>query len=202
METMRMRPSVCIIVVMYKPRIEVPGAYYHVGTRGNNQEPIFLCDDDRATFLAMLRRAARRYSWTIQAYCLMTNHYHLVLQLADDGLAKGMCELNGGYALTFNARHHRSNHVFGRRYWDSMIERDSHLLEACRYVVLNPVRAKMTADAEAWPWSSYRACAGLALPPAFLSVGDVLGLFGSAPAAAQRAYRRFVSEGHVRRQPP
>ena len=117
---------------MYRHRIEVPGAYYHVGARGNNKQPIFETDDDRAYFMRLLARTARRHGWAIHAYCLMTNHYHLVLQLSSGGLSRGMCELNGGYALGFNARHGRSNHLFGRRFWDEPIEREGHFYETCR----------------------------------------------------------------------
>jgi putative transposase len=186
---------------MYRPRVEVPAGYYHLGTRGNNQRAIFFDDEDRLLFLAMLRRIARRYGWTVYAYCLMTNHYHLVIQLSDRGLSRGMCELNGGYAIASNARHGRTNHVFGRRFWDAPIERQAHLLETCRYVVLNPVRAGILDKAAEWPWSSYRSCAGEQHAPTFLAVGELLGLFGANPGAARAAYRRYVSEGHVPRQP-
>src|SRR3954447_11988406 len=122
---------------MYRPRLEIAGGYYHVGTRGNDKQPIFVDDHDRSQFLLLLERTARRYGWQVYAYCLMSNHYHLVLQLSDRGLSRGMCELNGGYALGFNQRHHRSNHLFGRRFWDRRIETDWSFEETCRYVVLN-----------------------------------------------------------------
>jgi REP element-mobilizing transposase RayT len=199
---MRSGSFVGSIVAMYKPRIEIPGGYYHVGTRGNNKQPIFLTDDDRRLFLLLLARTARRYGWSILAYCLMTNHYHLLMQLADRGFSKGMGELNGGYALGFNIRHGRSNHLFGRRFWDEPIKNESHLFECCRYVVLNPERAGLVADPADWPWSSHRAMASLELPPAFLAIGEVLAWFGSTPSAAAAVYLGFVSEGRGRRQPP
>jgi len=132
----------------------------------------------------------------------MTNHYHLLLQLADRGLSKGMCELNGSYALGFNARHGHSNHVFGRRFWSDLIESDSRLLTCSRYIVLNPVRAGLSGDPETWPWSSYRACVGVEHAPAFLAAGALLEVFGRSPPKAQAAYRSYVSAGHVQRQPP
>jgi putative transposase len=187
---------------MYRPRIEVSGAYYHVGARGNSKQPIFLGDDDRRTFLRCLARTARRHRWSILAYVLMTNHYHLVLQLEETGLSRGMCELNGGYALMFNSRHGRSNHVFGRRFWDEHIESDEHYAQACRYVVLNPVRAGIVRDVGDWPWSSYRATAGLEFAPAFLAVDELLSLFGPTPERARDAYIRFVLAGQDQRQPP
>jgi hypothetical protein len=113
-----------------------------------------------------------------------------------------MCELNGGFALDFNARHGRSDHLFGRRFWSDLIDHESHLLASCRYIVLNPVRAGLSDDADSWPWSSYRACAGGELAPSFLAAGDLLELFGRDPVRAQSAYRNYVSNGHVQRQPP
>jgi hypothetical protein len=112
-----------------------------------------------------------------------------------------MCELNGGYAVAFNGRHGRSNHLFGRRFWDEVITEESHLLEASRYIVLNPERAGLIGHPSDWRWSSYRATAGIELPPRFLALGEILGLFGSTPATATAAYVGFVSDGLGRRQP-
>jgi putative transposase len=150
----------------------------------------------------VLARTARRHGWLIHTYCLMTNHYHLVLQLSSDGLSRGMCQLNGGYALIFNTRHGRSNHLFGRRFWDEPIETDSHYFEACRYVVLNPIRAGVEAALGTWPWSSYRSIIGADFAPPFLAKDELLARFGSTPAKARDAYIRYVAEGHVQRQPP
>jgi putative transposase len=199
---MRRAPVARIIRDMNKLRVEVPGAFYHVCTRGNDKQPIFVDDHDRLLLLLLLQRLAKKYAWTVYAYCLMTNHYHVLLQLSRGGLSRGMCELNGGYAASFNGRHGRTNHVFGRRFWSDLIEDDSHLLAACRYVVLNPVRAGLRREPEAWPWSSYRACIGLEHPRGALATGELLALFGQTPARAHHAFRRYVSEGHVRRQPP
>jgi REP-associated tyrosine transposase len=179
------------------PRIEVPAGSYHVTTRGNNQEPIVWDDRDRALFLITLSRTVRRHRWTLLAYCLMTNHYHLVLRLDRDGLSSAMCELNGGFARMMNLRHGRTGHLFERRFHDELVTTDRHLLEAIRYVVLNPVRAGLCERADQWKWSSHRACAGLDLPLPGLAVGEVLSLFGDRPERARRAYCTFVSEGHV-----
>jgi REP element-mobilizing transposase RayT len=191
-----------IVFSMYKPRLEIPDAYYHLFTRGNSKRAIFLSDLDRTLFLFRLGRTAKRQGWTIYAYCLMTNHYHILLRISDRGLSQGMCELNGGYALGFNARHGRSDHVFGRRFKDVIIKSDAQLLETCRYIVLNPVRAGICAEAGDWPWSSYRESVGLEHAPSFLAVGELLRLFHGDPETARDAFRSFVSNGHVRRQPP
>jgi putative transposase len=171
----------------YVPRIEVPHGYYHLGARGNNKHSIFLDERDHKRFLVLLASVARKYAWTIYAYCLMGNHYHLVLRLAEAGLSRGMCELNTGYALGFNARYGRINHLFGRRFWSEHITTDAYLLEACRYVVQNPVRAGFCSSCEAWPWSSYPATIGLAKPEPFLAVNEVLSFV--APNASDPGER-------------
>ncbi len=132
----------------------------------------------------------------------MPNHYHLVVQIGERGLSDGMCELNGGFARAVNSAHGRCDHLFGKRYDDTPIESDSHLLEASRYVVLNPVRAGLCADVGEWSWSSFRATAGKEHAPAWLAAGELLQLFGADPPAARRAYEAFVREGHVRCQAP
>jgi len=158
----------------YAPRIEVPYGYYHVVTRGNNKQPIYADDFDRQRFLRLLTRIARRYGWLFYAYCLMGNHYHLVMQIAESGLSRGMCELNTGHAITFNMRHSRVNHLFGRRFWSERITTDAYMLEACRYVSQNPIRAGLCAACEEWQWSSYPATVGSARAEPFLAVQSVL----------------------------
>ena len=175
----------------YVPRIEVPYGYYHVGTRGNNKRRIFADDRDRELFLLHLRRVARRYSWSFYAYCLMGNHYHLVMQLGEKGISRGMCELNTGYALTCNRRHDRINHLFGRRFWSELITTDARLLTTCRYVVQNPVRAGLCSSCEEWPWSSYRATIGTALPEPFLAVPDLLALGTPGARDPVERFREF-----------
>jgi REP element-mobilizing transposase RayT len=184
------------------PRAHEPGGIYHVSTRGNNREDIYFDDGDRLAFRYLLGQTVRRYGWRIFAECLMTNHYHLVVQIDERGLSDGMCELNGGFARSVNYAHGRQNHLFGKRYDDTPVESDTHLLEVCRYVVLNPVRAGICVDPSEWPWSSFRATAGLELSPSWLAAGDVLRLFAAEPEAARRAYAAFVREGHARCQAP
>lgn len=174
-------------------RLEVPGATYHVASRGSCRQTIFYDDTDRSEFLWRLDRVQRRHNWICLAYCLMTNHFHLVVKIPDGGLSAGMHQLLTGYSRQTNRRHGRSDHLFRQHFRSLAIERDEHLLEACRYVVLNPVRAALCDDAGEWWWSSYRACAGLSHGPSFLAVSEVLALFGPEPRAAQASYREFVA---------
>lgn len=174
-----------------------PGGYFHVNTRGNNKQTIYLDGVDRYWFLEMFGKATVRYEWSIYAYCLMTNHYHVVLQIPEGGLSEGMCELNGGFARWSNIRHGRCDHLFGKRFGSREITTDEYLLEACRYVVLNPVRAGLVKRPEEWSWSSYRACAGLEFPRRWFKPKTPLSLFSTRPREAMEGYRVFVEEGLV-----
>ena len=141
-------------------RIEYPGAVYHITSRGNEKKPVFKDDQDRDNFLKTLQHVNKRYNWICHAYCLMTNHFHLLIETPDGNLSLGMRQLNGVYTQLFNKWHGRVGHLFQGRYKAILIQKDSHLLEVCRYVVLNPVRAKMVEKPEEWKWSSYLATAG------------------------------------------
>jgi putative transposase len=176
-------------------RIEFDGALYHVTSRGNARADIFDDDMDRDAFLATLWKVVQRAHWLCHAYCLMNNHYHLVLETPEGNLAQGMRQLNGVYTQAYNRRHRRVGHVLQGRYKAVLIQRDSHLLEVCRYVVLNPVRANAVRHAGQWRWSSYRATAGMAEGPPWLTVDWVWSQFAKERAAATRHYRRFVREG-------
>lgn len=176
-------------------RIEFSGAVYHVTARGNAGQPVFADKEDRATFLGALGEAVARFGWLCHAYCLMDNHYHLLLETPQPNLARGMRQLNGIYTQRFNRRHDRAGHLFQGRYKAILVEREAHLLELCRYIVLNPVRAGLTRGPGKAPWTSYRATLGQVAPPPFLTVDWVLDQFGPDRAAAQEAYRRFVRAG-------
>ena len=176
-------------------RIEYPGAVYHVTSRGNEKKDIFKDDQDRATFLRILEHVNKRYHWLCHAYCLMGTHYHLLIETPDGNLALGMRQLNGVYTQARNKRYNKTGHIFQGRYKAILIQKDSHLLEVCRYVVLNPVRAGMVEKPDDWPWSSYRATAGLEQPPPCLITDWVLGQFGRARGAAEKEYRKFVQLG-------
>lgn len=182
-------------------RIEFPGALYHVTARGNARQDIFLNDEDRQQFLKILERVVSRFRLLLHAYCLMGNHFHLVVETPEANLSKAMRQLNGVYTQAFNRRHDRVGHVLQGRFKAIVVDRDSYLLELCRYVALNPIRAKITRKPDTYPWSSYRATAGLAATPAFLTVDWLLSQFGRQRPAAQRKYRAFVAEGLGRNSP-
>jgi putative transposase len=156
-------------------RIQLAGAYYHVGNRGNARATVFGSDEDRHQFVATLADVIERYDWRCSSYCLMTNHYHLTLTTPSPNLGAGMGRLNQLYAQWYNRRHDRVGHLFQERYWSHVIETEAHLARAARYIVDNPVRAGLCARPEHWRWSSARAAAGRVPVPAFLDLSQ-LGL--------------------------
>lgn len=176
-------------------RIEFAGAYYHVTSRGDRREAIYEDDTDRQSFLSTLAEVVERFNWVCHGYCLMTNHYHLVVETPDANLSKGMRQLNGVYTQASNRRHRRIGHLFQGRFKGILVDQNSYLLELSRYVVLNPVRAGMVEHAEEWPWSSYRAMIGAEPPPEWLATDGLLLQFGSTREEARRRYREFVAAG-------
>jgi putative transposase len=162
----------------------------HVAVNGNNRQPMFLCDGDRINCLSLLASTARRYRWTVYAYCLMDTHWHALIRTADRNLALGMQRLNSSYSRTFNDFHQRSGHSIRHRYMSVPVEDNNHLLELTRYIPLNPVRGGLVSHPEDWRWSSHRAELGLEPVPAWLETGWLTDLHGSG-----RALRRFVAEG-------
>ena len=183
------------------PRHQVPGAFYHVVSRGNNKQVVF--DDElRRLFLRTLDVVARNYDWRVLAFALMRNHYHLVLKLGDHGLSDGMCVLNTRFARSSNGRFDRINHCFGERFWSAHLETEHHFLSSVRYCHWNPPRARICAEPSDSTWTSYRATVGLDERHPVLAHGELLALFDANPVRAQRALVAFVSEGHVRCQAP
>jgi putative transposase len=176
-------------------RLEYPGALYHVTSRGNAQADIYLDDSDRRIFLRTLGATVTRQHWLLHAFCLMGNHYHLLLETPQPNLSRGMRQLNGVYSQCFNRRHQRVGHVLQGRFTAILVERETYLLELARYIPLNPVRAGFVASAERWQWSSYRATAGLEPGPPWLNTAAVLERFGSEPDRAATRFQEFVRDG-------
>ena len=177
-------------------RLEFPGAVWHLYNRGVNRQDIFFDDRDRNLFLNILERTIQRFGWLVHAWVQMTNHYHLLVETPQANLSAGMHDLDGDFAQAINRRHGRVGHLFQSRFRDALVEKESHLLELIRYVVLNPVRAGMVDSAGDWAWSSYHATAGLAPPAGWLEVKWTLAQFDPWDTLeAHRLYREFVAEG-------
>ncbi len=176
-------------------RIEFPDALYHVTARGDRREAIFEDDADRHLFLSTLEQVISQFNWVCYAWCLMDNHYHLMIQTPDANLSKGMRQLNGVFTQASNRRHRRVGHLFQGRFKAILVDSDAYLLELSRYVVLNPVRARMVKKPADWPWSSYRASVGLEQPPPWLAVDGLLAQFARRRSVAQQRYAQFVEAG-------
>ena len=176
-------------------RIEFPGAHYHVTSKGTNEQAVFLDDEDRAVFLNVLEGVVTRFEWRVHSYVLMSNHYHLVVEVPDANLSKGMRQLNGVYTQHFNRRHGRDGSLFQGRFRSIVFEPENYLLPLCRHVVLNPVRLTHTRSANSYRWSSHRAMAGVVNSPEFLCTEAVLSSFSKRRADGQRKYRDYVKEG-------
>jgi putative transposase len=177
-----------------KYRIQEPGGVFHIATRSVFETFAFRTPDDRLDFLWIFNAVVETFSWLCKSYCLMGNHYHLIVQTPEPNLSEGMQTLNGKYAQRFNRRHGRRGHLFGERFYSVQLETDSHLLAALRYVARNPVEAGMCAAPLDWRWSSCRATAGLESAPGFLDLDGVLGLFGVRRQAARAGFVRLVED--------
>jgi len=182
-------------------RLEYEGAVYHVTSRGNERSVIFRDDRDRTKFVEMLGAVVSGSRWILHGYCLMGNHFHLLLETPLGNLSRGMQRLNGRYTQWFNFRRKRSGHLLQGRYKAILVEKEEHLLQLCRYIVLNPVRAGMVEAASRWRWSNYRATSGAVSAPGWLEVNWTLSQFSSRRQTARRIYRQFVSEGKGMRSP-
>jgi putative transposase len=182
-------------------RIEYPGAVYHLTSRGNAQLPIYEDTKDRLDYFEILEEVVARFNWVCHAYCLMDNHYHLLIETPDGNLSGGMRQLNGVYTQRFNIRHYRAGHIYQGRFKSILVEKQSHLLELCRYVVLNPVRANMAKHPGNYRWSSYKATAGITKKPPFLAIDWILKQFGKQRKVARQRYRKFVQAGMDRGSP-
>ena len=176
-------------------RIEFAGALYHVTSRGDRKEDIYLDDTDRERFLLLLQQITKDYNWLVHAYCLMDNHYHLLIETPDGNLSKGMRQLNGVYTQTTNRHHGNVGHVFQGRYKAILVQKESYLLELARYIVLNPVRARMVKSVKDWPWSSYHQTSGIRENDDWISTEWLLSAFSQKLGTAQKKYQEFVHQG-------
>lgn len=173
-------------------RIEYPGAFYHITSRGNEHQDIFKSDTERERFLSYLESAAERYGAVIHIYCLMSNHYHLLLETPEENLSQIMRHINGAYTTYFNTKRQRAGHLFQGRYKAIIIDADEYAGELSRYIHLNPVRAGIVNRPEAYRWSSYQYYNGKK-PPKWLKVDFILSYFGRGKSKAQEKYREFVN---------
>jgi putative transposase len=181
------------------PRIVDPQGLYHVMSRGNFRQPIFLDEDHFAKYTRLLVRVARRWDWAILDWCLIPNHYHLLIQLSEGGLSEGMRELNGCYARWSNVQTGRTGtgHLVKNRFEAKPVVTESHFWATARYIPLNPVRADLAKRPEDWRWSGYRATAGLEYPMTFHRPAELLRYFSPDPTLAVERYFAFVDEGPV-----
>lgn len=177
-------------------RLEYPGAFYHVTSRGNEKKAIFMSNRDRGKFLSYLESASNRYGAVVHAYCLIDNHYHLLLETPRGNLSQILHHINGAYTAYFNTRMKRSGHLFQGRYKGLLVEKDPYSQELSRYIHLNPVRARLVERPSAYRWSSYRSYVGQEEKPLWLRTESILGYFGEKKSSAQRNYQKFV-EGTI-----
>ncbi len=183
-------------------RIQAAGLTYHVTARGSGRMVIYRDDDDRDRFLELLARVVESHGIICSAYCLMTNHYHLVLTTTSANLSGSVKQLNGTYGQWWNRRNDRVGHVFQSRFFAQVVQDDAHMLAVCRYIVLNPVRAQLAGSPQDWPWSSYRATAGMSAVPRFLRPDDLWRLLACGPGEpAARRYQAFVGASDATTSP-
>jgi putative transposase len=179
-------------------RIEQVDGIYHVNGKAVDGVKLFRDEVDRVRFLELLIEQASLSEWCILGYCLMTTHYHLILQLRELTLSSGFQRMNSLYARRYNKRHDRRGALWQRRFFDSIVETDGHLCETIRYVALNPVRASMCATPEDWPWSNYASSIGVAVPDFVVDERELLRLFGTRRDRARKTLRAFVEEADPR----
>jgi putative transposase len=182
-------------------RIQYEGAFYHITARGNEKKDIFTDDADRNKFIQTLESVTEKYRWIVHAYCLMSNHYHLVIETPLKNLSEGMRQLNGVYTQSFNKEHGRTGHLFQGRFKAYLIEKESYLLEVCRYIVLNPVRAGIVHNPLEWAYSSYRKTMGDREQYKYLYSDLILSFFSNSLGDAKKGYEKYVEEGIGKESP-
>jgi putative transposase len=176
-------------------RLEFAGALYHITSRGNERKAIYVDDTDFELFLTLLGKVCEQYNWLVHAYCLMTNHYHLLVETPDANLSKGMRQLNGTFTQAINRKHGRVGHLFQGRYKAILVDKDAYFLELSRYIVLNPIRANMVQALDDYPWSSWHAAMGITASPSWLATDALLGMFAKQRKPAREKYASFVQQG-------
>lgn len=174
------------------PRPQIADGTYHVTSRGNRGGPIVADDSDRTFWVALLENVVTAYDWICHTYCLLTNHFHLLVETPAANISAGMQSLNGDHARWFNWRHGLAGHLFQRRFWSETVDDDSYFAEVARYVALNPVRAGLVVRPEDWPWSGFAPTLGLTAAPTFLTTNRVLRQFSDEVPEARRVFREFV----------
>jgi len=173
-------------------RITYPGAFYHITSRGNERKEVFKSKRDRQKFLEYLESASQRYDAVIHAYCLIYNHYHLLMETPTGNLPQIMRHINGAYTTYFNVKRKRAGHLFQGRYKAILVDIDEYAKELSRYIHLNPVRAELVKTPEEYEWSSYQFYIGRQKTPEWLHLDFILGYFGKKFSMAQKEYQQFV----------
>ena len=176
-------------------RIEFEGAFYHIISRGNEKSNIYRDIKDRKNFLDILRVLVKRFQWKVHTYCLMDNHYHLLVETPLPNLSEGMRQLNGIYTQRFNRRWNRVGHLFQGRFKSYIIDKESYFLELCRYIVLNPLQGGNVKNIEDWEWSSYQTLTGLNSKKDIVFTDTIWSYFSKQVNKAQKQYRDFVYAG-------
>jgi len=180
-------------------RIEYPGAWYHVMNRGRRREDIFLDSEDYQTFIRLLQETDERWNFKIAAYCLMSNHYHLLVHTPVGNLSRCMRHINGVYTQRFNRCHDQDGQLFRGRYKAVLIDADSHLLEVLRYIHRNPIRAGIGKELQDYPYSSHHGYISTAEKWAWLKKNILLAMLCEKKSDQKTFYLDFVSQGEPKR---
>jgi REP element-mobilizing transposase RayT len=176
-----------------QPRLQIAGGIYHLGARGVRRSAIYRNAGDYDLFALIFDRVVKRFEWRCHTFCLMPNHYHLLVQTTAPNLSAGMQRLNGLYAQWFNDLYGCTGHAFERRFYSRLVESNYYLFRLARYIVLNPLRAGLCDEPQQWQWSSYRALVGDDRGAAFLTTEWLLRQFGPDRGRAQESFRKFVA---------
>jgi putative transposase len=178
-------------------RLLVPDGIYHATARGIDRNAIYADDRDRRLFMRILERTISRFGWRCLSYCLMENHFHLLMRTPEPNLSRGMAQLGSGYAQAYNRRRERIGPLFAGRFGARLIQHDQHLLEVFRYIALNPVTAGLCHAPSAWAWSAHSALSGERPASPWLAIDEARGWFRISDSVdGASAYRGFVAEAH------